>query len=348
MKYLFAERHHTMKLTIALSLVLATTLCAGDAELLTLQVTHESALKPLHDEYEKHAADLVVGYKKALGRLEDDATDRGDLDTVLAARGEAKVAGRGGEIPASAEVAALRSIYDTVAAEIASARDGGEAGLLATHEVELLTLQVTLTKQKDIEGAKAARKARERVLERLKDIRGSVTARAPTKRFPLGGEPRPGLVVYAFLRLTTQKDDETIGLHYGDLGTPTGRPTTRKDFVDWKWEQEQNSVVVGYVKIEEAGTYCFEAYGWYDRVALYVGDLRKPVCRYRDRGNVTDQEVLLEPGMVPIIAVGYVEAKGGSAIKIHWRPPGKGEYEEIPADRLFHDRETADKLFTQK
>ena len=111
-------------------------------------------------------------------------------------------------------------------------------------------------------------------------------------------------------------------------------------------QQDTHSVAVGYIKIDEPGTYGFEAYAFYDRIALYVGNTRKPLCKYRDRGD-GHQEVRLKKGLVPIIAVGYVEARG-RAISIHWKPPGKEEYEPIPGDLLFHDRVETDKQFQKK
>jgi hypothetical protein len=150
-----------------------------------------------------------------------------------------------------------------------------------------------------------------------------------------------GLALFEFVRLESQVDDSNIGVHYSALGTPLRKAKRVTELHNLGYDQANNAVAIGYIKIEKSGEYGFSTYNFYDRNTLFVKDLEKPLCSYRDhRAEVT---IDLPAGYVPLVAVSYVSARG-SFMTVNWKPPGAEDYEQIPAGVFFYDRERAEAL----
>lgn len=150
-----------------------------------------------------------------------------------------------------------------------------------------------------------------------------------------------GLAAYEFDPLEKQKDDSTTGVHYLEFGPAVSKRKTVKGVNGWRYNSGKNAIAVGYIRIKEVGEYSFSTYNYYDRNALYVKDMDKPICPYRDGGS--KGKVHLEPGYVPILAVGYIRAKGFLEYAT-WKPPGAEKATKIPSDILYYDRRQADEL----
>ncbi len=175
----------------------------------------------------------------------------------------------------------------------------------------------------------------------LGEVVASSTPAAPAPR-PSSVKPRAqalsaGLRGLLFARQPSQQGNDGY-LHPSKLGQPVGTPATIGCIRNWKFDASKNAVALGMLRIDEPGVYSFKTYNFYDRNALFLdGNL---VCPYR--GSVsggTDpagkEKILLKKGYVPIMSVGYVDARGSAEVR--WKPPGQDQWSAIPTDLLSHD-----------
>lgn len=299
-------------------------------------------LAALRAQFEELKPDVTAAQRRLderyLGEmiaLEKKAQDAGNLDLVVAAKKEAEeFKNRKGPAPESkfAELGRLRKVYADESARILREEMEGVTTLVKGYRTKLLELQRELTQAGEID---AALKVQEEVkrLDREEPL-AVAEATAPDPALPdtIRGA-RPGLVVKEYRRLESQKGDGGF-VGYQRLKTePEEATKTIASLSGWNYAAGRNAIATGYLKIEEAGDYQFNSISFYDRNALYVRDEDSPLCRYRD-GEGKVQTISLPAGMVRIISVGYVDARGNC--RVRWKPPGQEGLSPIPDDLLFH------------
>ena len=320
----------------------------SEALIFKLEVFEADVLKKAAERRSALRVSAVEALKKRLG----EAMEGGQLDAAIALRSVIGGLESDEALPVLAKTENLPSGID--AQLTALHRAEVEADSAAAKEVREKTLQVVklldlhvveATKAGELDAAAALRK-------KVEAMRPEEVAEAGKRPFfgddtpaagvlPLDTRLVKGLVAYEFEKLEKQKDDDTRGVHYGEFGKAVTKRKIAKGVRKWKWNQDRNAVAIGYIKIEEAGEYSFTTYNWWDRNALYVLDLDKPLCPYRDHGK--QHTIQLEPGYVPIVAVGYPEAKGDFGYA-GWKRPGAEKHEGIPEDLLFHSRMAAEEI----
>ncbi|MHC4879586.1 MAG: WD40 repeat domain-containing protein [Planctomycetota bacterium] len=140
-----------------------------------------------------------------------------------------------------------------------------------------------------------------------------------------------GLEVRLYPR-NAEKQPQNAGgyLDLHQLGKPTGKALLTRTLAPMKYDANYNAVARGFLKIDDAGEYVFNANNFYDRNALFIDG--KLICPYRD-GEHTEQKVVLTSGLHEIAVVGYVEARG--TVAILWKPPAAEKLSSIPENRLF-------------
>ena len=154
-----------------------------------------------------------------------------------------------------------------------------------------------------------------------------------------------GLLKFEFSRQSQQKGNDGF-VHAYKLGEVVGDSKVGYDLRAWTFTKGLNAALVGFLRIDEPGTYVFRTYNYYDRNALYIdGQIVSPYrgsqSRGTDSGNVPQnkERIYLGKGLVPIVCVGYVDARG--TVNVWWSRPGQNEYETIPQTRLSHDPDWA-------
>ncbi len=141
----------------------------------------------------------------------------------------------------------------------------------------------------------------------------------------------PGLLVQEYPRVPEQEKPGFVPLE--KLGLPAGEPYVVSSLNPWtKTGKDRNAVARGFLKISVAGEYSFNSRSFYDRDQLLIGG--KEVCGYRD-GEETIKKIRLQPGLVPIISVGWF-SDGRDTVNIRWMAPGDRELTTIPESLLFH------------
>ncbi|MBI1314020.1 hypothetical protein GC176_22220 [bacterium] len=141
----------------------------------------------------------------------------------------------------------------------------------------------------------------------------------------------PGLEVQLYPRNIEKQPEKAGGyLAPAELGEPTGEAFVTLTLAPMKYDAGFNAVARGYLKIETAGEYIFNANNFYDRNALFIdGEL---ICPYRD-GEHKEQTAALTAGLHEIVVAGYVEARG--TVTIQWKPPGQEKLAPISEQLLF-------------
>ena len=172
-----------------------------------------------------------------------------------------------------------------------------------------------------------------RIEKRLAELEAKpevVAARVPRKKF------FPGLVARQYPKHPSQLDGNlyTGWVPLEELGKPIGPAVVIGSLTPLKYHAERNCVAAGYLKIEAAGDYSFNADAGHDRVALYING--EPICPFRD-GESRIATVALEKGMASIMVVSMVVPDGQCRIK--WQPPGTTLLTPIPATIMFHTRD---------
>jgi hypothetical protein len=227
--------------------------------------------------------------------------------------------GEGDFKTASAKSAKARYTQALITAKKAYSRElevAGKSALLASNLEEANAINATRTK----------------LDEELKSLgAGPAPSTAVFGLAPPNSATRPGLLVREFPRDKSQTDGGHAELPLESMGEPLKKTFTIRTLAEWKYGPERNAVASGYIKIEKDGEYAFNSQNFYDRNSLMVDG--QVVCKYRD-GDKTVATIILKAGMVPIISIGYVEARG--TVKVRWKPPGQTELGEIPGKLLFH------------
>jgi len=143
----------------------------------------------------------------------------------------------------------------------------------------------------------------------------------------------PGLVGREFAKQKSQLDGNlyTGWVPPDELVDPIGPVGVVGSLLPIKLTSERNGVVSGYLRIDVAGDYLFNAAAGYDRVALYIDS--NLVCPFRDGENAS-ATVKLEKGMVPI-QVACMPLRDG-IFRVKWQPPGTVELSAIPPTVMFH------------
>jgi hypothetical protein len=140
----------------------------------------------------------------------------------------------------------------------------------------------------------------------------------------------PGLT---YLRYPLQVKADGGYVHYHQFGKPLKAPRTVKSISNWEKEVDENAVVIGFIKIEKAGSYGFRTDSYYDRNELILdGNI---VCKYGDGAN-KGQTVNLRAGLIPIVSVGY--GTNPTVVKVQWLPPGEAQWADIPNKLLWHEK----------
>jgi len=106
---------------------------------------------------------------------------------------------------------------------------------------------------------------------------------------------------------------------------PLRAPKTIYAISSWEKSIDVNALVMGYIKIDKAGTYSFMTDSGYDRNELIING--KIVCPFRD-GEKRGQTVELPQGLLPIVSVAYI--KSTTEVRIQWMPPGEKLWKDIP------------------
>ena len=149
----------------------------------------------------------------------------------------------------------------------------------------------------------------------------------------------PGLLVTEYAITAAQKAAKGGAFQtVAQLGQPTGQRRVIESVAAWRYDAQRNAVAAGFLKIDEPGEYAFVSNSFYDRNALYVGHTLAPLCGYRD-GERTVAKIRLPKGMVRLVSIGYVHARGGCTVT--WKPPGQTEFSPIPPALLHHREEDA-------
>jgi hypothetical protein len=143
----------------------------------------------------------------------------------------------------------------------------------------------------------------------------------------------PGLT---FLRYGTHPSQVTANNYtgyvpYTELGKPLKAPRTVSGISKWEKAIDENAVVMGYIKIEKAGTYAFRTDSGYDRNELIIDG--KIVCKFGDGAN-KGQTVELREGLLPIVSAAYL--KSTTEVRVQWIPPGQKDWSDIPNKLLSH------------
>lgn len=270
---------------------------------------------------EAHAKAIQTAQAKFLAAVDDEikkAAASGSLELVKSIQQEKAALEADGNYEPKA--ARLRPALTRYQSELKAARDKLRTSLTAA--------KVAYTKQLRIAEAEA-------VDAEIKAV-GTVVAASP----PQAGAPanlQAGIAVLLFDRIASQQGNEGF-VEPSKLGKATGEPTAIDSMASWKYDESKNAVAYGYLKIDQPGEYEFRTYNHYDRNALYVaGQL---VCPYR--GSVAGgsepsgkERIVLRKGVIPIVSVGYVDAKG--SVDVTWRRPGEKEFSAIPVAVLLHE-----------
>ena len=165
------------------------------------------------------------------------------------------------------------------------------------------------------------------------------------------GSLRQGLIRQEFPRSNTQHGSSGF-VELLNLNGSIGEPTVVKG-ESFKYNEKHNAVFFGYLKIEKSGLYCFRAYNFYDRSAVYVNGIK--VCPYRgsvsggsDGGSpsTSREKIVLPKGLVPIALVGYVDARG-NVEQFSWARPGETAHSAIPSSGFFYSDELLKKASSQ-
>jgi hypothetical protein len=213
-----------------------------------------------------------------------------------------------------------------------------KTGTTSAQRVALERAKEAVERQLEVYGKEDLGKAKiklslDRIGEALKKLEPSSAAVSQaTSPRRLRKSYAPGLLVRQYARHSTQEDNLYKGwVPPEELGEPIGQPFVSASLLPLKFPEERNVIATGYLKIDEAGEYAFNADSTYDRVALYING--KLICPFRD-GEQTVAKVTLEKGMVPIQVVGMVLTRG--ECKIQWQPPGAAALGPIPSTVMFH------------
>jgi hypothetical protein len=146
-------------------------------------------------------------------------------------------------------------------------------------------------------------------------------SKIPLKQF------QPGLIMYEFAREPEQTDGEKANVDIEKFKDPIGPPQLVKS-LNWKYTASRNAIASGYLKIPKDGEYSFKIANFYGRTCLLINNTT--VCKYRD-GKINKIE--LKAGLVPIVSVGFVEARG--YVDVSWQPPGQEEMGPVPPELLY-------------
>lgn len=169
------------------------------------------------------------------------------------------------------------------------------------------------------------------------EIKALAATTAATTLAPLGGPANarsvPGLLIIRYPMHDSQKDGNRYTGHvpHAELGKPLGAPKTVRAISSWTKEVDENAVVSGFLRIDQAGTYEFQTDSGYDRNELLIDG--KAVCKFRDGSNKV-ATVELRAGLLPIVSVGY--AHSTTEVRTRWKPPGAEKFTDIPANLLSH------------
>lgn len=276
----------------------------------------------LESAREAHAKGIQAAQAKLLTAVDEEirkAAATGSLELVKSIQQEkASLETDGNYEPKAARLKPALIRYQ---AEVKAARD--------KLRTSLTSAKVAYTKQLKIAEAEA-------VDAEIKAIGTALpaagVAAAPTAPNDLKG----GIAVLLFDRVTGQQGNDGF-IEPAKLGKAVGDASVIESLAQWKYAEDKNAVAYGFLHIDQPGEYEFRTYNHYDRNALYVaGQL---ICPYR--GSVTGgsepsgkERITLRKGYVPIVSVGYVDAKGG--VEVTWKPPSQKEFLPIPAGLLFH------------
>jgi hypothetical protein len=156
---------------------------------------------------------------------------------------------------------------------------------------------------------------------------------ATSKSRPIRKKYLPGLVALQYSLHESQADGNryTGWVAPENLGNPIAPPALMGTLAPVKYPSGRNCVVRGYLKIDVAGEYTFNATAGYDRVALYVNN--ELICPFRD-GEQKKASLKLEKGMIPIQAVGM--AGSDHQFSILWQPPEAKSLTPIPPTVMFY------------
>lgn len=143
----------------------------------------------------------------------------------------------------------------------------------------------------------------------------------------------PGLLVMEFPRLKSQDTAPGVRPDLSELSVPVGQISVTNSLQPWKYTPSRNAMAIGWLKVDVAGDYTFQATSFDNYHAMFLDG--KPVCCSREGDRKTTQTVKLAQGMTPITLIGTIFNRG--AVSVEWQPPGQAAMSEIPPDRLFCD-----------
>jgi len=110
------------------------------------------------------------------------------------------------------------------------------------------------------------------------------------------------------------------------IGEPLGSPIISSTISPNRPHGKNNTFLFGYVRVDEPGEYAFSS-----SMSLYVDG--KQLIQMRD-GVEKVFRIPLRPGLVPLVAVAYLER---TLMQVKWKPPSERELVEIPSDALYFD-----------
>jgi hypothetical protein len=163
-------------------------------DLRTAEEQQTAALAPIFARRDERFRNATAAYVATLDQIERDATSRGDLDTVLSAKGEREAVSKPGVAqPAKGLPKALiphRQRFDRAISEAQAASNREEAAQIKVYLPILDALQARLTKQGKVEAAVEVKQRRGVISTQLSAVEsGKGTAALPAFEAPRAPEP---------------------------------------------------------------------------------------------------------------------------------------------------------------
>jgi hypothetical protein len=172
----------------------------------------------------------------------------------------------------------------------------------------------------------------------------SSLAIAPQPTLPLTADTlQPGLAVlyfkHPFVRHLDNLPPAEIARDKGWRGSPIpylNHQFGRNEILDSGTNRGIAMQIDGYIRLERAGTYGFQA-NTNDGFRLFIDGhlLIDDPSWHSDRLSPVSTVVVTDPGWYTLQAV-YFQRKGTASLQLYWQPPGDQTFSIVPARVLAH------------
>lgn len=169
---------------------------------------------------------------------------------------------------------------------------------------------------------------------------------APRQPLPLAAEDlQPGLAVlyfkHSFVRHLDRLPGGDTARERGWSGAPIpnlNHQFGRGNIFDSGTNRGIALELSGYIRLEQPGTYGFQANS-NDGFRLFIDGRRRidDPFWHSDRLSPQAQVVITEPGWYSL-RMRYFQRKGTATLQLYWRPPGEQTFAIVPARVLAHDQ----------